>query len=440
MKNVIVFLTSPSTNRPLLTRYFRAQIDNSLEFGWSVSDIILASDMPFSYRGVTNIDLEIPREYYKATCKAYAILKLFQSGIDDVLWVHDHDAWQNAEFANPLKPGTCVGLTPYACKAFEHRPYNGATQFWTPQSQDLLPVLLQKLKAAEYVCEEFSLAELCHENRDRFTIIDPTFSISVASFDERYEKAEKPIKVLHVKPEVFGLWEFMFCGINENGIKPASSKLTGIIKKEFRGSPFEGTVCIGVSPDPSVCDWLTRFFDLQPDCRSIPHALPCSFSPADLNENLLHMRCAFDETIRFAYSGSPGHLPHVFEILKQEPNAKVIGVLGEDKYDRALLALEKRYPDNVLIVDSLSPKIQSEILRAIGCKGRDLLPELRVERVPYDFDILYGYVFRPNDTLSKLFGSDWEVVYYSPINESFRKRWPNPNMVGMGDSILFPPY
>jgi hypothetical protein len=62
MKNVIIFQDFVDTitygrNYKIeeLYKYFRAQIDNSLRFGWDAKDIVVVTNLDFSYKDVTII-------------------------------------------------------------------------------------------------------------------------------------------------------------------------------------------------------------------------------------------------------------------------------------------------------------------------------------------------------------------------------------------------
>ena len=60
MKNVLIYNIVDDKKRydnELLFNYFRAQVDNSLRFGWKNEDIIIGTNFEFEHNGVKNIEL-----------------------------------------------------------------------------------------------------------------------------------------------------------------------------------------------------------------------------------------------------------------------------------------------------------------------------------------------------------------------------------------------
>ena len=66
MKNVLVYNIVDNKERyntELLFNYFRAQIDNSLNYGWDKKDIILATNFDFNYKDIESVRLNNICEY-----------------------------------------------------------------------------------------------------------------------------------------------------------------------------------------------------------------------------------------------------------------------------------------------------------------------------------------------------------------------------------------
>ena len=54
--------------------YIKAQIDNSLAFGWKPEDIIIATNFEFEYNGVKTVIFENQSKFSQYFCKQEAVL------------------------------------------------------------------------------------------------------------------------------------------------------------------------------------------------------------------------------------------------------------------------------------------------------------------------------------------------------------------------------
>ena len=80
MKNVIIFQDwirektyGHDWKQDELFAYFKAQIDNSIRLGWQPKDIIIGTNLDFSYKEVTIIKLNDICQYNKYFNKQYGI-------------------------------------------------------------------------------------------------------------------------------------------------------------------------------------------------------------------------------------------------------------------------------------------------------------------------------------------------------------------------------
>jgi hypothetical protein len=109
MKNVMIFQDfvrektyGHAWKQEELFAYFRAQIDNSLQLGWKASDIVICTNLPFTYRDVTILQLNDICQYNKYFNKQYGIAEILTRGlITEPFWFHDFDDWQLAPFEFP---------------------------------------------------------------------------------------------------------------------------------------------------------------------------------------------------------------------------------------------------------------------------------------------------------------------------------------------------
>jgi len=79
----------------------KAQIDNSLQFGWKKDDLLVVTNFPFVYKNIGSIQLKLNKNCLTGS-KLFAINELFKFDIiNEEVWCHDLDAWQVSEFNFP---------------------------------------------------------------------------------------------------------------------------------------------------------------------------------------------------------------------------------------------------------------------------------------------------------------------------------------------------
>ena len=95
----------------------RVQVDNSLALGWNTSDIVLVTNFPYEYNGVSSV--VVGDENYcpfssGTPSKINVIVDMFEKGRieDDLYWFHDFDAFQLSTLDLELSPGK-IALTDY---------------------------------------------------------------------------------------------------------------------------------------------------------------------------------------------------------------------------------------------------------------------------------------------------------------------------------------
>lgn len=241
MKNVMLYLKMPDTPyvaHASIMEYLYAQIDNSLHYGWNVSDLIIISNFDFEYKGVKNTDLRAMCKYNVWANKFYAIKQLFDDGIVDNFWLHDYDVWQIEHFEFPYFNGMFAGC-PYD---EQHPNWNGGSFFFSKESYPLL----------EYICNFYEMNEDTISKLDDgrgpiwysdevivdylrkqpdvhhlFSSLTPQFNLGMTFFNSRYELAIKPIKAIHAKL-LDATCNSKFCDIS-NGLNLLPEHLLSII-------------------------------------------------------------------------------------------------------------------------------------------------------------------------------------------------------------------
>src|SRR3990172_1124653 len=103
MKQLLVFIGKLDKEHEELTKI---QIDNSLELGWKVEDIVLVTDFEWEYRGVKALVLKGNFDALDGnrSSKIPVINRLFDMGKvrdGDTYWFHDHDAFQLEPMEQP---------------------------------------------------------------------------------------------------------------------------------------------------------------------------------------------------------------------------------------------------------------------------------------------------------------------------------------------------
>jgi hypothetical protein len=185
-----------------LQTYLRAQIDNSKTFGWAPSSIVVMSNFPFAYDGIKARELPLNRHCLTGS-KVFATAEFLETiGRDSVVWCHDLDAWQNAEFTAPAfaEIGICCYSTP---------KYNGGSVFYRAGAVDAVRAVRDEILQSGIEQEEPVLNDVFRraEYAESVTVLNSTFNVGCSGFGERYARSEKPIRCLHFHPTNRIAWD-----------------------------------------------------------------------------------------------------------------------------------------------------------------------------------------------------------------------------------------
>ena len=212
MKNVIVFQDFVDTitygrNYKIveLFKYFRAQIDNSLRMGWQPKDIVVVTNLDFSYKNATIIRTKQLCRYNRYFNKQYGILELLEENlIDDDFWFHDFDDWQIHPFEFPLFDGS-IGM----CKYIDDSQWNTGSIFIKKSSKNIWRLIVDFMDANQNLLKNIGdenvvnfLYQTYHDEiKNYFTHLNNQFNVGVTGFTYRHDTAEKPVCVLAFKPD-----------------------------------------------------------------------------------------------------------------------------------------------------------------------------------------------------------------------------------------------
>ena len=202
MKNFMVVNVQDNGRWPKgpLELMTHAQIDNSLELGWDKKDIIIMSNFKIDYMGVKSTMTDL-NDHCLTGSKMFGVRELLKT-VDDVIWAHDLDAWQNVWFYPPEFKD--IGI---AC--YSNTKLNGGSVFWKRSALDVVEKIVETIETNKESREEPTLNHILKqpEFKDRLTIIDHTYNVGCSGYAVRYEKALKPIHVCHMHPTNFIAWE-----------------------------------------------------------------------------------------------------------------------------------------------------------------------------------------------------------------------------------------
>lgn len=220
MKNVIIFQDwirektyGHEWKQDELFRYFKAQIDNSIRLGWDVKDIIVCTNLNFSYKGVTIIPLTDICQYNKYFNKQYGIAELLRNNlITEPFWFHDFDDWQLTPFTFPEFDGS-IGI----CKYIDDSQWNTGSIFVKPESKYIWELIVEFMKQNDshpdllQTGDENIFNFIYHqypEIQSQFSKLNNTYNVGVTQFEMRYNVAEKPIRIGAFKPGGKGYSKF----------------------------------------------------------------------------------------------------------------------------------------------------------------------------------------------------------------------------------------
>ena len=207
MKNVVIFQDwirertyGHEWQQDELFAYFRAQIDNSIRCGWNVKDIVICTNLDFSYKGVTIIQLNDICQYNKYFNKQYGIAEILRRKlITEPFWFHDFDDWQLNAFEFPDFSGD-IGV----CKYIDDSQWNTGSIFVKPSSLDIWELIVEFMKTNDshpdllQVGDENIFNFIYHqypEIQHRFSLLNNQYNLGCTQFDLRYEIASLPIYI-----------------------------------------------------------------------------------------------------------------------------------------------------------------------------------------------------------------------------------------------------
>lgn len=250
MKNLLIYV-NPDGFDEEHSKLVKIQIENSLSLGWNPEDIILVTNFPYEYLGVKAF--VISEEHYcklfRQATKVDVMAHLFNIDFfgDEIYWLHDMDAYQQ-EWITEEELGLDVdlGLTDYG----RNTRWNGGSIFFKKSCGDFYRKLKDTMYAENennkgiWKNEEDVMMKLTDNNIDninsRIKRLNISYNFGIKQMKLCYEKALKPIKVLHFHPERryrgWGKAMEIVAGKNELGFPIMNQRLIDIFKKHGWGN------------------------------------------------------------------------------------------------------------------------------------------------------------------------------------------------------------
>jgi hypothetical protein len=254
MKNMIVAglqLGQEALSFARLEAYVQAQIENSLEVGWDAKDILFLTNFDYEFMGVKA--QQTPWDDLRLrSLKLFAVHAFFRRGsVDDVLWVHDLDAWQNSWFDCPSFKD--IGICEY--REYSRPSFAGGSVFYRPTAKDLVMATHSLMRDREAVDEEAAFNQVLSEptHRHRVTVLNSTYNMGYMNFAERYVRGHKPIRVCHFHPECPKSVAVHMWGRNFLRARTVNARLERLIRRYFDvpsegGDESRGKTSTGAAP------------------------------------------------------------------------------------------------------------------------------------------------------------------------------------------------
>ena len=207
----------------------RVQIENMLEVGWKVENIILLTNFDFEFMGVSAEIIEL-NDFCLSGSKMWGMKYLFDNNrVDELIYSSDLDCWQNVWFDPPEFDGD-VGASQYSNPKF-----NGGNIFWKPSSKDIVERVVEVLTEEKAKSEEPTLNRIFKSNEyvDRVSILNNTYNVGCSGFAPRYERSIKPIRVCHFHPNNSIAWEIHALDREGLGVIAVTTRLERLLRKYY---------------------------------------------------------------------------------------------------------------------------------------------------------------------------------------------------------------
>ena len=197
MKNLFIYTNPEKKFSEETDDLIKIQIDNSLDLGWKREDILLFTNFDYGYNGVGSIEIPLLGHGWDRTNKLPAIVYLYDNRLIDngLHWYHDLDAYQN-ELLGEL-PDNRLLLTGYGYKAqinagsFFFRDARDIISYWNKRASQIVRTR----------SDEKTMTDMIRNGEmTDYEELNITYNFGQRCPKLCYEKADKPLRVLHFHP------------------------------------------------------------------------------------------------------------------------------------------------------------------------------------------------------------------------------------------------
>jgi hypothetical protein len=237
MKNLIVFVAERKQFFGEYALLVKVWIDNSLDLGWKPEDLLLVTNFDYEYNGVKAILVgdenycpPRPRSIKTTIVPHLAELGLVKEG--ELYWNHDLDAFQMNKFAEADLglESVDLGLTDYGW-----RPgWCLGSVFFKESSKDIFalvkPIIFRNIE------DENALEQLEAIDANSFSTrhkrLNITYNFGMRNVEANYERADKPLRVVHFHPYYRRVrtWDIFVLGKNGLNMPLVDERLIGVFK------------------------------------------------------------------------------------------------------------------------------------------------------------------------------------------------------------------
>ena len=213
MKNLMIYIGENNkfdTERTDLyndaNTLIKVQIDTIIDLGWKIEDVILVTNFPYEYRGISAKVIEGVEFFTRKpqTTKINAIIRMFELGMikdNEIYFFHDLDAYQ-MQYINESETEMDkydLSLTDYG----RMERWNTGVMFFTLKSRDLFE-MMRKFCYDFMIDEERALTKMTRwypEVKKRVCKLNITFNLQSLNIVSVYKMAKKPFKIAHFHPD-----------------------------------------------------------------------------------------------------------------------------------------------------------------------------------------------------------------------------------------------
>lgn len=201
MKNLLIYISPVKDFSDEGKTLVKIQIDNSLDIGWKIEDIMLVTNFPYEYNGVKALVLDV--EFYAPRPRSQnttIVSTLFDMGLigKDIYWVHDFDAYQLNPFteADLELDGFDVGLTDFGWR----QRWCMGSFFFKEGARDIFKAVKDIVHTD--IEDETAITSLTNEGKfeGRIKRLNITYNLGMRRVEENWARATQPVKVLHFHP------------------------------------------------------------------------------------------------------------------------------------------------------------------------------------------------------------------------------------------------